>query len=214
MNIKTLGFKAAIATAVVAGAVSTASAAKAFSVGDILQFSSTDTVKFDFDGAPDRLNFGNNFFDPSGATAGSLGSIYVTPGSTGAFAPFVTTSGSIKDLALAPATSLPLANFIKIGNISFDLKKFTHSVVSAPGAFDTFQLSVEGVFKQGSQVLGEGLLTAQFLDGQKSGESSYSGSFLVTKQIPTPALLPGLIGLGMGVLRKRKKEMAAANAEA
>jgi hypothetical protein len=31
--------------------------------------------------------------------------------------------------------------------------------------------------------------------------------------VPTPALLPGLIGLGLGVLRKRKAQMAAASKE-
>ena len=214
MNLKTLGFKAAIVTAVVAGAVSTASAAKAFSVGDTLQFSSNDTVKFDFDGAPDRLNFGNNKFDTTGAAANSLGSIRVISDSTGAFAPFVGTNGFIKDLGLNPATTLPLVNFITIGSLSFELKKFFYGTAKAPGKFDSFNLSVEGIFRNGKEALGEGLLTAQFKDGQKSGLSSYSGTFEVTRQIPTPALLPGLIGLGMGVLRKRKKEMAEATAEA
>jgi hypothetical protein len=35
-----------------------------------------------------------------------------------------------------------------------------------------------------------------------------------TTAVPTPALLPGLIGLGMGVLRKRKREAAEQATEA
>jgi hypothetical protein len=212
MTLKTLGFKAALVTAVVAGAVSTSSAAKAFSVGDTLQFTSgADIVKFDFDGMPDRLNFGNNTFDPTGAAANSLGKIIVST-SEGGFAAYSGTTGSIKDLGLNPATPLPLKNFITIGNLSFELKNFFYGTSPTPGKFDSFNLTIEGIFRNGGKSLGEGLLTAQFKDGKKSGLSSYSGSFVVT-EIPTPALLPGLVGLGMGVLRKRKKEMAEANAE-
>lgn len=38
------------------------------------------------------------------------------------------------------------------------------------------------------------------------GDVAFKASFASPVAIPTPALLPGLIGLGMGVLRKRKAE--------
>ncbi len=55
------------------------------------------------------------------------------------------------------------------------------------------------------------------LSANRSGNVAENGIYGITltaEPIPTPALLPGLIGLGMGVLRKRKKEMAEATAEA
>ena len=51
----------------------------------------------------------------------------------------------------------------------------------------------------------------QFTTQELIGSTSYS---MTITAVPTPALLPGLIGLGMGMLRKRKKEMAAVSAEA
>ncbi|HEY9298328.1 MAG TPA: hypothetical protein VIQ31_18630, partial [Phormidium sp.] len=65
MNFESNGFKAVVATAVFAGAMSVSAAAHAFSIGDTLQFSSNAVVNYETDGtAPDTLNFGNNVFDP------------------------------------------------------------------------------------------------------------------------------------------------------
>jgi hypothetical protein len=41
-----------------------------------------------------------------------------------------------------------------------------------------------------------------------SGASSSTDFSIANNAIPTPALLPGLVGLGLGVLRKRKSEVA------
>jgi hypothetical protein len=41
-----------------------------------------------------------------------------------------------------------------------------------------------------------------------SGASSSTDFSIANNAIPTPALLPGLVGLGLGVLRKRKAEVA------
>lgn len=215
MNFQSIGFKVVVATAVLTGVMSVSASARAFSIGDTLQFSSMVGVDYDVDGTtPDSLNFGNNVFDPSGVAANSQGVIQVNSSSTGSFASYIGKSGTIKDLGLNPASPTPVTNFLKISpDLSFDLTSFNYGVVSFPGAFDIFGNGVSGVFKNASgQAVAEGLITAQIIDGTTKGLSSYSGTITVTKPtaVPTPALLPGLIGLGVAALRKRKQEKVKA----
>jgi hypothetical protein len=47
-----------------------------------------------------------------------------------------------------------------------------------------------------------------YVSGDPDGVALDNVSYGTTTPIPTPALLPGLIGLGLGVLRKRKAEAA------
>lgn len=205
MNFQQFGCKACVAVAIVAGTFSTVTPAQAFSIGDTLQFSSNLVIDYDLDGnSPDTLNFGNNNFDPTGVTSDSLGSIRVVLG-TGAFAPYTRQEGTIKDLSLLPATSTPVTDFLKIGDLSFQLNSFIYSMQpSFP--FDSFAKGVTGVFSNSlGEVLAQGLLTSQITGNSLIGESSYSGTLTVTA-IPTPALLPGLIGLGVAAMRKRKQQ--------
>ncbi|MCY7323676.1 MAG: PTPA-CTERM sorting domain-containing protein [Phormidesmis sp. CAN_BIN36] len=84
-----------------------------------------------------------------------------------------------------------------LNNVSFDLTKFVFN--NSTKAADFF-----GVIRKGNDVSDA---IGQFTTQELAGSTSYS---MTITAVPTPALLPGLIGLGMGVLRKRKKEMAAA----
>ena len=81
------------------------------------------------------------------------------------------------------------------------------------GAGDFFELpgsGVNGAFLDG----GTSSLVANSLNSDVEGRYLFAvrnGDVIVDPgnpaDVPTPALLPGLIGLGMGVLRKRKSEV-------
>ena len=101
------------------------------------------------------------------------------------------------------------------------------------GSNDTFNLAVQGVSKIASLQIPGGLATdaggtpatnvnfvallskadrtGTFFDfGTNSAQDDYFLSTVTVTPVPTPALLPGLIALGAGVLRKRKAEAAEA----
>ncbi len=94
-----------------------------------------------------------------------------------------------------------VANFItNIGaGISFDLTDFIYNNADGSASF-------KGFFKSGADSIAAngGLFTSQL---SVKNPTTYSASIAA---IPTPALLPAVIGLGMGVLRKRKKAAAEA----
>jgi hypothetical protein len=59
---------------------------------------------------------------------------------------------------------------------------------------------------------GAGFLFVSALDSQFSDNTDANGDFAVQisrSAIPTPALLPGLIGLGLGVWRKRQQKLSS-----
>lgn len=101
------------------------------------------------------------------------------------------------------------------------------------GTNDTFNLAVQGVSKIASLQIPGGLATdaggtpatnvnfvallskadrtGTFFDfGTNSAQDDYFLSTVTVTPVPTPALLPGLIALGAGMLRKRKAEAAEA----
>jgi hypothetical protein len=64
---------------------------------------------------------------------------------------------------------------------------------------------------------GKSIASVAFVSATGSGADVYGIDdvrFVSSAQVPAPALLPGLIGLGMGVLRKRKAETAESDHEA
>ena len=106
--------------------------------------------------------------------------------------------------SLNPATTVASGNPFQI-NSGFDLNSFFASPFDGNGSFDD----------QGTHIGIQKFLTAgssfSFAYDQAFGSSSSGAqaAFISAHSgvpIPTPALLPGLIGLGMGVLRKRKAE--------
>ncbi|CAN5844896.1 hypothetical protein BH23CYA1_BH23CYA1_21420 [soil metagenome] len=60
---------------------------------------------------------------------------------------------------------------------------------------------ISGTFRSGNVALGSGFLGVNASGGVSDNLSNVS---LVATEIPTPALLPGLVGMGVAALRKRK----------
>ena len=111
--------------------------------------------------------------------------------------------------SLNPATTVASGNPFQISSGS-DLNNFFASPFDGNGSFDD----------SGTHIGIQKLLTAgssfSFAYDQAFGSSSSGAqaAFISAHSgvpIPTPALLPGLIGLGLGVLRKRKAEAAASS---
>jgi len=209
MNFKTPLLGAAAAAIALSAVTVSASPAQALSItpGSILNIGGTVEASPN-NAAPTKFVFDAPFPLFGG---GSGKTVIYEKGSTGSFAG-LDRFASIQNLTLTQLTpgghlfsSASVINFItdiKTG-ISFDLTKFIYDSSKSSATF-------EGIFRSVTDSIAAkgGLSTFQLTS---FNTTSYSGSIAA---IPTPAMLPGLIGLGMGMLRKRKREMAAANAEA
>ncbi|MGV0024925.1 PTPA-CTERM sorting domain-containing protein [Phormidesmis priestleyi] len=209
MTSKTNFFGAAAAAIALSAATVSASPAQAFDItpGSILSFVGSVKVAPNINN-PSQLTFKS--------ASGTANKITIASDSTGSFAGLGGTTAAIKALPLLPIGGNfykggAIANFITgIGPnaISFDLTEFIFNKANADAKFS-------GIFRTAtSSILAEnGTFTSQ-LNESKNITRKISSFSADVQAIPTPALLPGLIGLGMGVLRKRKKEMAEATAEA
>lgn len=97
------------------------------------------------------------------------------------------------------------------------------------GGNDDFRLLVNGVqvltadipggnssdTDTGTYTFSSSIATGSILGfGAINGSDDYFLSNITVETIPTPALLPGLLALGAGVLRKRKSEMVEESSEA
>ncbi|PSB22011.1 hypothetical protein C7B65_00935 [Phormidesmis priestleyi ULC007] len=203
MKSKTMFFGAAATAIALSAATVSASPAQALSItpGSVLSISGNVQANPN-NTAPTQFEFSS--------VAGNLLKTTIGASSNGSFAGLGGTEPSIQNLTLSALggnlfSSAPVTNFITNigGGISFDLTKFIYNNSTSSATF-------EGFFRSGADSIAAkgGLFTSQLTN---FNPATYSASIVA---IPTPALLPGLIGLGMGMLRKRKKEMAAANAEA
>ncbi len=207
MNFKTplLGVAAA-AIALSTATVAVSPAQAAIVAGSTLNLASP--IGGSVSATNSNINFSGTFGQPQNvAVTGGAGSFSFSPFGLG----FSNLTARIKDVPLSSGVFTgSLAGFISGINttgfapanaVSFDLTKFIFDDTTKAGDFF-------GVIRKGadfSDAIG------QFTTQTLNGATSYS---LTITAIPTPALLPGLIGLGMSMLRKRKKEMAAASAEA
>lgn len=202
MKFKSIGIKAVVlATAVIGGAVITAAPSQAASITDggtieiIPTLKSNALVKFDQNKKITGLNFvGKN-----------AGKIQVSD-ATGGFATYIGDTGFIKNLVFSNGVSGSKDNFLSIGaDLFFDLSSAVASFSGTAADFDflgTYNNSM-------GEILGSGTLTTQvkFVNGVDTPSSfSISGE---TAPVPTPALLPGLVGMGVAALRKRKSEEEA-----
>ncbi|MBW4578090.1 MAG: PTPA-CTERM sorting domain-containing protein [Tildeniella nuda ZEHNDER 1965/U140] len=119
-------------------------------------------------------------------------------------------------------TLLRSASFTSLAN-AFSGGTFTAlSLLAGEDYFIGFR-DVDGLDVNVTQDAGVVSLPYRF-GSSGSYETAFSGSFFVTQPIlqfvgevptaiPTPALLPGLIGLGLGILRQRKAQAAAVSEE-
>jgi|GEM_PF-3359311 len=184
MNFKTIGLNVAVATAVVASSALAICPAQAATIGSKLDFFGIGKADF----ATPKIDFLNLNFS-SGASTGQFA---VQGTSTGSFAGLEL--GTIKDIGATEALSLfggtGVSNFLQAGSETFKLTQLT--------GFASSTISFEGIFGDG--VKGLGTFTVL---GNQGELFTYQGSVTA---VPTPALLPGLLALGLGVLRKRKAE--------
>jgi opacity protein-like surface antigen len=194
-----VGMAVAVPLMVAAGAVAPVQAAPIVS-GSRLNLSnpaiSGNVSVFGTTAAPTGLNF---------AALLGVQPLTVAP-STGTFGALSTSPGStltarIQDVTFNSGTTFTgtLVSFlsgIRVGPglgtpLTFDLTKLVYN----PADGDA---TIEGIFRSGTDsVAGSGRFTSQ-LD---SGPSTWS---MTLTAVPTPAVLPAMIGFGIGIVRKRK----------
>ena len=122
----------------------------------------------------------------------------------------------IKDLSFTTVTpgtwtlaGGPISEFFKFKDgVTFTLNSFNLEEILNKKGKKVISGDYTGVFlDKGNQFLGlDGLFSSQndfILTKSALGGDSYSSSI---KSIPSPALIPGLLGLGIAALRKRKSE--------
>lgn len=157
---------------------------------DLVESVDSTFVDFGDDNAPD--NIGTTTLDASrlAASGGSFVGI---------------TGGTIKDLPIFAAFPVGgITEFLTVTNgtdtVIFDLLELVNEgiISGAPGA--AYQAQLRGIFRPNGQPSAN--LTSDTVLVSVIGNSN--AGFAALTPIPTPALLPGLIALGAGLLRKRK----------
>ncbi len=201
MNLKSIGLAAVAATTVAVGATLTSAPAQALVITPGSEINlATPGIGIPSAGAnisATGIDFFGGFFNQG---------VSVTSG-TGDFAGsnFFSIFAQIKDLTLPSITAAQKTGFISGINlfpsfapVAFDLSTFNFNAVTRTATFD-------GFFRSGGDLTAAtGTFTAQ----PGFNPSSYSLS-IKAAAVPTPALLPGLIGMGIAAWRKRKGESAA-----
>ena len=196
MNFKSFALKAAIAATVLTGPTLAVSPAEALTVGSQLDFgwnvsATSDSIDFNLiNGTPGSQD---------GVGGEDIGGFLVS-NKTGSFASLPNTFigltiGEIKDIP-SLASFEAINNFLFFGTNSPFNFNLTSIAYSGLGRYD-----LSGVFADNTQATG--WISTQLVDGKVN---SYSATIIAGNEIPTPALLPGLIGMGVAVLRKRKAE--------
>lgn len=218
MKFKTMSFSAVMAATVAGGFVAAFTApAQALSIANGSTLNLTGSVNIT--GNPGNYQF--DFLSQGlPVDPGTPGDIELGLVNTLSFAGVTEVPGGAKIRDLATSSpgggfeTTPITNFItglKLSTgeiVSFNLNAFSEFTTFIPGPFGS-QFGVNGGGLVGSfvsdsgSVLGKGALTAQFATSSLTGVTTYSASI---RAIPTPALLPGLLGLALGALRKRKAE--------
>ncbi|MBD2101115.1 PTPA-CTERM sorting domain-containing protein [Leptolyngbya sp. FACHB-261] len=210
MSLKTIGLKATLAAALVTGASMATAPAQAASLGPKTQILGNSVLSFA--GTYSLTNASGATRDLSGTTTLKFNTINIFDGGTegGSTGSFTSLTGSaiFKTLTLengsitSPVTSFISGLTLNGKALSFDLTDFAlrKTTVTNPlgGNVDGFIAGIEGNFiRNGGELFGEGAYTSQF-----RSNGSFSGDITA---VPAPALLPGLVGLGLGIVRKRKQ---------
>lgn len=187
MNLKKIGFKVAIAAATVAGVGMAVSPAEAVSLGS--------SVLFDFGGEVASFTADGFILKDN--------QVRVTD-ATLSLSPYEGTQAFFANFSLSALTpNKPLFTLSKPGEVNIDFFATSASLVDFdPGV--NFIANINGYFNDGTP--GNGGAGVFKLTKNINGDAEFEA-------IPTPALLPGLVGMGLAVLRKRKRD-AAEEAEA
>ena len=225
MNLKSIGLSAAIATTAIAGSSFATSPAQAASLTGVLNF--FGGVSFDKVSNPTKLTFldadpkapGINFkVDGSTTTlAFNTPQLNQVTGDGKIVPSVINLTGGVGGPYTSWLTGLNVGGKV----LSFDLTSFTlgtPTIASLGGGFSkyVYDSSLVGkFFIDSKEFVGLGAFSTQFVlnaeDANKPNGTSYSGT-LVAVPVPTPALLPALLGLGVAALRKRKSEESGVEA--
>lgn len=221
MSFQTVATKVAVASVLAAGLATTIAQvpAQAFSLGsgDVLQLSGGDSdVKL---GGSPIVDFGANGTSPGGLVIGNS--------STGGFTSLIGHHGQVADVSLSDLLAGSKNNFLRIfsqvgstdpnpaDDLFFSITQYTGAgITPIGGPFSILGATFKGVFTNAvGATIGEGVISIQlrdkaiqdFLDGKLSTlQSSWS---MTIETVPTPALLPGLVGMGISLIRKRKRQL-------
>jgi len=216
MNLKSISFGAAVATAVVSSATLASAPAQAFDLySKTLSFSGRASLYQTTTTTDDPKNFILDFFSPGeSGTPGGTGTISSNDsGDQAVFGPDgkkITLLDVILHKDSNDSWSLlggPVVDFITGLNNNI---KFTLTAFNLTRQKDTnFSAGIDGFFTAPPKfsnvpIVQDNNFTVfgRKLMSQKTG--SLYGAELTS--IPTPALLPGLVGMGLAAWRKRKGE--------
>lgn len=208
MNLKLFALGIFASTGVVLGSMIVAAPAQAATIID------GDTLAF---GGLAKFNTTSGYLDFSGGISGSTfgpgdGVAAVLPGSTGsAFGP-IFSAVTVKDLSLTKlsptswALGLALPDFLTItaSGVKFRLDTFVLNNTRGD-----WLAQYTGQFDGGIDGMGE---FDPLTDNLFTGAGSFYSADATA--VPTPALLPGLVGMGVAALRKRSQQEEGAEENA
>lgn len=199
MNFKQIGFGLAASAALTTSFVLIGTPAEAIDIKNGNKLSLYGDVKISGDNNNYTFDFLNTF---------------ITPSSTNPFK--IYDEVVVKDLTAPNGTpndtTAPLTPFISDIDLidgtkaNFNLEKLNFATYTLEDK-RSFFLTMSGLFQNGEEILGSGSFTSQIsanvdpLTGAIE-QTSFSGQIVA---VPTPALLPGLIGMAATALRKKRK---------
>ncbi len=210
MNIKSIGVRTAVIAMAAVGSVVAATPSRAASLAG----QTIDAVSIKGSSA---TVLGTNLGNPATANITGIdfnnGDIEATLG-TGGFSSFIGGLGTIKDISFFNGVSSAIDDFITLSNpddasdtLIFDLFSATSQVNNNIAGF-----VFNGEFSRNGQIIaGFGELSTQ-INLKGNGTDKPSSFSLTGEAVPTPALLPGLVGMGVAALRKRKSAEESAEA--
>jgi len=207
MNFKTFGVSATAALAVATGTAMVSAPAHALSLTGSLSLSGGGTV------TADQITFANSVVDTA---SGDFSSLLTSTAAT--IKPINLTPPALPGISFRSTDAIP--QFINFGSFTvgsltstlfFNLDASPFVTVSIPptGVNQFAFPNISGTFDFDGQTVARG-----FLNASNTGSGGSYDISLRAEPIPTPALLPGLIALGVGALRKRKAEAAVVEADA
>lgn len=225
MSFKSIGLTALTSAAVASVAMVPFSPAQAITLKGSIAVSGAATVQDQNVGETKNLDFTSvQVTSATGSFAGisSVDAINSLP---------LTLTSQVLDASSTPALTIfnrtfnaaGLTPFIDFGlrtiegvtsNLFFNLdasSNFKGSKILAGSSRPLLTVSTFGPVT-GQFVFDEETIGSGFLSGSRSGKAAKNGAYQFTltarpEAVPTPALLPGLVGMGVAALRKRKSEV-------
>jgi hypothetical protein len=215
MKFKTLAMSAAIAATVAVGTTVSTNPANALE----LNFNGSNRLVDPNVGIGGNsiLDFKFDLITPSNNNVawngpGGLGKATLVPSTNTVFGN-LSDIVTLKDLTLKKVSVVGLgANAVTTWVLQSPVVNFITGLNGGSGSFslDTFVLTRTGIDKLSADYSGTfaniGPVANGTLTSQGNFTSANGKSFSSTLAVPTPALLPGLLGFGVAALRKRKGE--------